>query len=117
MTNLVAQLADSAKDFGVQAAYGDPIEVGGSTVIPVAVVWYGFGGGSIDEATGDSKVANLKGVGSGGGGGGYSIPIGAYISRAGRTRFEPNTIALLTVGVPFVATVGWALRRFIRAFR
>jgi uncharacterized spore protein YtfJ len=73
MTNLVAQLADSAKDFGVQAAYGDPIEVNGSTVIPVAIVWYGFGGGSIDEATGDSKVATMKGVGSGGGGGGYSV--------------------------------------------
>ena len=47
MTNLVAQLADSAKDFGVQAAYGDPIDVNGSTIIPVAIVWYGFGGGSI----------------------------------------------------------------------
>ncbi|MET0726421.1 MAG: spore germination protein GerW family protein [Leifsonia sp.] len=117
MTNLVAQLADSAKDFGVQAAYGDPIEVNGTTIIPVALVWYGFGGGSIDEATGDSKVATMKGIGSGGGGGGYSIPIGAYISRGSRTQFEPNTIALLTVGIPFVATVGWALRRIIRVLK
>ncbi|MEL4318110.1 hypothetical protein WJX64_03755 [Leifsonia sp. YIM 134122] len=117
MTNLVAQLADSAKDFGVQAAYGSPVELGSSTIVPVAIVWYGFGGGSIDEATGDSKVANLKGVGSGGGGGGYSIPIGAYISRGSTTRFEPNTIALLTVGVPFVAVTGWALRRIIRALK
>ncbi|MEJ3404509.1 hypothetical protein WDJ51_07175 [Rathayibacter sp. YIM 133350] len=117
MTNLVAQLADSAKDFGVQAAYGDPVDLGGSTIIPVALVWYGFGGGSVDDATGDSKLATLKGVGSGGGGGGYSVPIGAYISRGSDTRFEPNVIALLTVGIPFVWSVGWSLRKVIRALK
>ncbi|WP_419819106.1 hypothetical protein [Glaciibacter flavus] len=117
MTNLVTQLADSAKDFGVQAAYGDPVELGGSTIIPVALVWYGFGGGSVDEATGDSKLATMKGIGSGGGGGGYSVPIGAYISRGGITRFDPNIIALLAVGIPFVASAGWALKKVIRALK
>jgi uncharacterized spore protein YtfJ len=117
MTNLVTQLADSAKDFGVKAAYGDPVEVDGTTIVPVALVWYGFGGGSVDEATGDSKVANLKGVGSGGGGGGWSVPIGAYVGRGGDTQFEPNVIALLTAGVPFVIASGWALKKVIRALK
>ena len=58
-----------------------------------------------------------KGEGAGGGGGGASVPVGAYVTRDGRTRFEPNTIALLAVGIPFVWVTGRAIGRILRGLR
>ncbi|MFT4232579.1 MAG: spore germination protein GerW family protein [Leucobacter sp.] len=112
MAHLTQQLADTVTRVGVHSAYGDPIEVDGTTIIPVACTSYGFGGG---EGGGDLEDA--KGEGSGGGGGGVAIPVGAYVSRDGVTRFEPNVIALLAVGVPFVWAAGRALARVIRALK
>ncbi|MBC9954606.1 hypothetical protein ICM05_08105 [Leucobacter sp. cx-42] len=112
MTNLTKQLADAVTKNGVSAAYGDPIDVDGTTIIPVACVSYGFG-----AAEGDAGDTDAKGEGSGGGGGGSSIPVGAYVTRDGYTRFEPNIIALLAVGVPFVWVAGRALARVIRALK
>ncbi|MFA5608047.1 MAG: spore germination protein GerW family protein [Leucobacter sp.] len=112
MAEITKQIADTVTKVGVGSAYGEPVELDGTTIIPVAVTSYGFGagegGGGVDDATGE---------GSGGGGGGLSIPVGAYVSRDGTTRFEPNLIALLAVGVPFVCVAGRALARIIRALK
>lgn len=112
MAQITKQLADSVTKVGVQSAYGDAVEIDGTTIIPVALTGYGFGGG---EGGGD--IESSKGEGSAGGGGGFSVPLGAYVSRDGHTRFEPNLIALLTVGVPFVCVAGRALARVIRALK
>lgn len=112
MVQLTKQLADTLTQVGVQAAYGDPVELDGTTIMPVACTTYGFGAG---EGGGDLEDA--KGEGSGGGGGGMAVPVGAYVSRDGYTRFEPNIIALLAVGVPFVCVAGRALTRIIRALK
>jgi len=112
MAHLTKQLADTLTQVGVHSAYGDPIEVDGTTIIPVACTSYGFGAGE-----GGGGVEDAQGEGSGGGGGGMAVPVGAYVSRDGVTRFEPNIIALLVVGVPFVFIAGRALARVIKALK
>lgn len=108
MTNLVMNLAENARSIGVKSAYGDPIQVEGVTIVPVALVQYGFGGGDAGETA--------AGAG-GGGGGGMSIPIGAYVKSGGTVRFDPNIVTLLTVGIPFLWVAGHALSRIIRAVK
>src|SRR5258708_35434446 len=50
----------------VTAGFGDPVEREGVTVIPVAKVWWGFGGGA---GTGRDASQNQSGEETGGGGG------------------------------------------------
>lgn len=107
MAHLTKQLADTVTQVGVKSTYGDPVEVDGTTLIPVACAWYGFGGGE----------GGPQGEGSAGGGGGLSVPVGVYASRDGFTRFEPNAVVLLAVAVPFVCVAGRALARIIRALK
>jgi uncharacterized spore protein YtfJ len=110
MTNLAVQLADTVKSFGVKAVYGEPQDIEGTTFVPVALVAYGFGAGEGEGPDGE-------GNGGGGGGGGYTLPIGAYVGDSLGVRFQPNIIAVLTVGIPFVYAVGTALSRIIRALK
>jgi uncharacterized spore protein YtfJ len=105
MTSLPIQLAETIKSFSVEAVYGEPREIEGTTVLPVALLAYGFGGGGSDEE------------GEGGGGGGYTWPVGAYIGDSLGVRFQANPVALLAVGIPFVWVTGKALSRIIRALK
>lgn len=109
MANITQHIADTVSSVGVHAAYGDPIDIDGTTVVPVAIASYGFGAGE--------GGAEAQGEGAGGGGGGFACPVGAYVTRDGYTRFEPNTIALLAVGIPFVCVAGRAVARVIRALK
>lgn len=108
MTNIALKLAENVRSAGVKAAYGTPVDVNGSTLVPVALVYYGFGGGDAGEEGGGA---------GGGGGGGLSLPIGAYVKSGGRLRFEPNVISLLAVGIPFLWVAGKALSRIARALK
>lgn len=115
MTELVVELADKVGGIGVKTSYGDPVDIGGSTVVPVALGYFGFGGGSGSGAVGGS--GDNTGEGSGGGGGGVSIPLGAYIGRGGDVRFEPNIIGLVLAATPLVWVIGKSLRWVIRALK
>lgn len=119
MANLTKQLAETVSKVGVHAAFGDPVDVDGTKIMPVACTGYGFGAaeGMGAGGFGGEDDAEAQGEGSGGGGGGMAIPVGAYVTRDGITRFEPNIIALLVVGVPFVCVAGRALARVIRALK
>lgn len=109
MAQLAIDLSEKVPGaLGLSTVYGDPVTVDGTTLIPVAVTSYGFGAG--EGAPGATE-------GSGGGGGGSSWPVGAYISRGGNMRFEPNLITLLVVGIPFVCVAGRTLARIIRALK
>lgn len=113
-TNLLQNLSDKIPGvLGTHAAYGEQVELDGTKLIPVAYTAFGFGAG---EGNGTDEEGQ-SGEGYGGGGGGVSVPIGAYISRGGDTRFEPNLIALLAVGIPFVCVAGKALAKVIRALK
>jgi uncharacterized spore protein YtfJ len=107
MTNIAETLAAAVKSFGVNAVYGQSQEIEGTTVVPVALMAYGFGGGS----DGGEDSAN------GGGGGGYTLPIGAYVGDSLGVRFQPNPVAMLVVGIPFVWVAGKALALVIKALK
>lgn len=109
MANITKQIADTVTSVGVHAAYGEPVELDGTTIVPVAVAAYGFGAGE--------GGMEAQGEGSGAGGGGFACPTGAYVTRDGYTRFEPNTIALLAVGIPFIWVAGRSLARLIRVLK
>ncbi|MRG58651.1 hypothetical protein GE115_02015 [Agromyces sp. CFH 90414] len=110
MAEFVLDLAENVAGVGVKTSYGEPIDVGGTTVVPVALGWYGFGGGSGADEKGQQ--------GTGGGGGGASIPLGAYVGRGGGdVRFEPNLIGLILAATPLIWVTGKALRWVIRALK
>ncbi len=134
MSNLVAGLADSFRSFGVARAYGDPVSIGDQTVIPVALVHYGFGGGGTDaaarprtgsaESSGDGAPgdgASARGaagvaVGGGGGGGGIVIPLGVYRKNAsGLMVFRPNTLVIAMCLIPAVGVAGRVISAVLHA--
>ena len=67
---------------GAKTIYADPISSEGRTIVPVARVRCGFGGGS-------GKKARQDGEGGGGGGGFVSKPAGFIEISAQGTRFVP----------------------------
>lgn len=80
----------------VKAVYGEPIEVNGKTVVPIAKVAYGFGGGfgsghDKQGLNGESALDGRHGEGGGGGGGVRAFPAGALEITDHGTRFVPYT--------------------------
>lgn len=104
MPNLALELGKQTASLGVNAVYGQQQDVGGVTLVPVAMAWSGFGAGEAAD-------------GSGGGGGGYAVPLGAYIRKGDDLRFEPNLVSLAAVAIPLVWVTGRALTRIIRALK
>ena len=117
MAELVLELAETVAGVGVKTSYGDPVDIDGTKIVPVALGFYGFGAGDGSDEKGDQA--------SGGGGLGASIPLGAYVGRrGGEVRFEPNLIGLLLVvtpivlvATPLVWATGKAFRTVIRALK
>ena len=74
----------------VKVIYGDPVSLDGRTVIPVARVRYGFGGGggSQDGLGAEGDVDGPRGQKGGGGGGGVEVsPVGYIEVTAEGSRF------------------------------
>lgn len=100
--SVVGNLVESFRSMAVQRAYGEPVQVGGETLLPVALVQAGFGAGG--DADGEG----------GGGGGGLVLPLGVYAGREGGPAvFRPNPVALLAVATPIV----WIVARVLRSRR
>ncbi|MFB3918127.1 MAG: spore germination protein GerW family protein [Terriglobales bacterium] len=102
-------LATSAS---IKSVYGDPIVVGTKTVIPVARIAYGFGGGMGRNG----KSAERPGEGAGAGGGMAAVPIGVVEITPERTRFlrfggTRRLAAALAVGMLFGMCIGRRCRR------
>lgn len=104
MPNIALELGKQSASFGVKSAYGEPQDVDGVSITPVALTISGFAGG------------NAEG-GEGGTGGGIAVPLGVYVRREEGLRFEPNIVSLLVVAGPFVWIAGRALSRIIRALK
>ena len=88
---------------GARLVYGEPVSTGQKTVIPVAKIRYGFGGGSGGQA-------NTDRFGGGGGGGLVANPIGVIEITPTGTRFLPlsspwTVLAAVAVGV----CLGWSV--------
>lgn len=93
----------------VAKVYGEPIERGDVTVIPVAKTLGASGGGSGQSAAGD-----------GGNGGGFAVrvkPVGVYVIEAGHVRWVPAVDPVrivLVLGVTAIGVLG-AVRGLARA--
>lgn len=68
----------------MKSVFGEPVTAQGKTVIPVARIAYGFGGGS-----GKRGAEAHPDEGGGGGGGVMATPLGVFEVTAGETRFIP----------------------------
>ncbi|MGD1068746.1 MAG: spore germination protein GerW family protein [Bryobacteraceae bacterium] len=68
----------------VKSVFGEPVTIQGKTVIPVARIAYGFGGGS-----GKRAHEVRPGEGEGGGGGVVATPLGVFEVTESETRFIP----------------------------
>jgi uncharacterized spore protein YtfJ len=71
----------------VKSVFGEPIHGNGKTVVPVAKVAYGFGGGCGEGK--DGPQGGRQGEGGGGGGGVRAFPAGALEITDSGTRFVP----------------------------
>ena len=96
MTDLIRNLAESIQlHANAKQVYGEPVERDGTTIIPVARVQWGFGGGGF----GRGPVER-----GGGGGGAQAIPTGFIELKKGVAVFrpidDPNApLKLLAAGV------------------
>ena len=102
MPNIALELGKQSAQLGVKSAYGEQQDIDGVRLVPVAMAWSGFGGGTDDAGR------------NGGGGGSYAIPLGAYIRRGDDLRFEPNLVSMMAVAIPLVWVSGRALSRVIK---
>ncbi|HWA82775.1 MAG TPA: spore germination protein GerW family protein [Fimbriimonadaceae bacterium] len=104
---MVTSLKDSAT---VRNVYGDPVQAGEKTIIPVANVAYGFGGGESKDHEG----------GFGGGGGMRARPIGVVEISGSETRWvplNPTKNLLIAGGIGFLVGVVMGGRRAKRRFK
>jgi uncharacterized spore protein YtfJ len=109
VSKMLSSLGDHLRvGASVRNVYGEPVNAGGRTVIPIARVGYGFGAGG---GEGRSPETTADRAGSGGGAGMSARPVGALeITEAG-TRFIPfiDPVRLgmaLVIGLCIGFTVG-----------
>ncbi|WP_436933613.1 spore germination protein GerW family protein [Halovenus marina] len=97
----------------VKSVFGEPIEANGKTILPVAKISYGFGGGYGSEGGADMDGDESAGSDGGGMGGGLSAkPAGVVEISDDETRFIPfaNRKKLVAVALVF-ALIGYLLGR------
>jgi uncharacterized spore protein YtfJ len=114
LEKLSSQFGQSAS---VKNVFGEPVQAGGKTIIPVAQIAFGVGGG---QGQGKKKMLRKAGEetpdeavpsGEGGGGGMYARPKGVFEITDGGTRFIPaSNPALLFIGLG----IGFLLRGWLR---
>jgi len=80
-------LAERLQATGVRTVYGEPISAEGRTIIPVARVTYGFGGGGGLSGKHAPQSPDGNGEGAGGGGGVRAVPAGVVEITPEQTRF------------------------------
>jgi uncharacterized spore protein YtfJ len=113
--DIIERLADRVGlHAGASAVFADPVERDGVTVIPVAKVRWGFGGGSgrgIEEGSETGEI----GEGSGGGGGVMASPLGFIEIRDGRAEFKRTNDP--TAAVPIIVASGVAAWLCLRGLK
>jgi uncharacterized spore protein YtfJ len=108
--NLQTMLDPLSKSASVKSVYGEAIAANGKTIIPVARIAYGFGGGK-GRRQGEGHPGE---EGEGGGGGVYAIPAGVIEVTDTETRFiavhEKRKLAAAAL-VGFCLGAFWARMR------
>ncbi|MEU6578480.1 spore germination protein GerW family protein [Streptomyces sp. NPDC046805] len=108
---LLERLADKLGGrASVTAVYGEPVIADGVTIIPIARIGFGFGGGAGREV-GPHRNAE----GGGGGGGADARPLGYIEIRDGIATYKPLRAPWSDVVLPLAALlVGGALPKILR---
>ncbi|WP_205504266.1 spore germination protein GerW family protein [Rufibacter psychrotolerans] len=111
--NIGATVASSLnQNASLQNIFGSPIETQGKTIIPVAQVAMGLGGGYGRGKKLAEETDNAQGEGAGAGGGLYTIPRGVFEITAKRTRFVPMySPGHFLLGTAVGLLLGWWLAR------
>ena len=105
--NVVERLAEHLGSANARTIYGSPIERNGTTVIPVAKLRYGFGGGSGHKLS--------KGAEGTGGGGGVNIsPVGYIEMRDGVARFRRIRTTSPVLAALGFGVAAWLVSRAVR---
>ena len=106
------------RSLNIKHVYGEPIQRGDTTVIPVAQVMYGFGAGGGEgrrrrgNGTSSDDAHGPEGQGSGGGGGLRMTPAGALEVGPRGTRFVPFLQIQPLLGAAAVGLLlGWLIAR------
>ncbi|MCL2593973.1 MAG: hypothetical protein FWD83_00400 [Promicromonosporaceae bacterium] len=102
--DVVLEIGDRVRA-GVSVTHGEKVVMGDAEILPVAATAYGFGGGGDNNGNG------------GGGGGSWSLPFGAWITRDGKTVFEPNSVVITVASIPLLCVIGRSVVRIIKAVR
>lgn len=107
--NFIERIAKGfSQNASVKYVYGDPIQSGNKTIIPVASIAYGFGGGfgqgtkgkRPSATSGAATEESPSGEGAGGGGGLRTTLKGVYEITPEATRFIPaNNTKPLVIGI------------------
>jgi uncharacterized spore protein YtfJ len=117
----LVRLAEKLGPHGhARSVFGEPVTQGEVTVVPVAKVRWGFGGGQGHGAAAIGKATNSGDmVGAGGGGGVMVTPLGYIELKNGQSRYRP--IVDPVVAVPLAIAGGLAgvvlLRAVVRTLR
>lgn len=108
--NIVTKVAGQVLAVGVTRAVGEPVDLGGGRLVPVAIVAHAFGGG------GDQGDGDVDGAG-GAGGSTFVWPVGAYVGDESGVRFRGNPVLWGVVAAPLVLATGIAAALVVRAAR
>jgi uncharacterized spore protein YtfJ len=103
-------------DANIKTIYGEPINLEGKTIIPVAKVMYGLGGGFGKAKTTDRDGQTIeKPAGESGGGGIRIVPMGVIEISRDKTHFISlgNEKVSLFVAVLIAFLAGLILGRFL----
>ncbi|MGE0591786.1 MAG: GerW family sporulation protein [Vicinamibacterales bacterium] len=106
---LKTTLAEIERLLTTRTVVGEPMHIGGNTVIPLVSVGFGFGagGGSGKE----TKTTQGEGQGAGSGGGGGVRPVAVIIVNDAGVRVEPVRKGAATM----VEKVGEAVSRIVES--
>ena len=105
------------RSLNIKHVYGEPIQRGDTTIVPVAQVMYGFGAGGGEgrrrrPGEGVNEDGRPEGQGSGGGGGLRLTPAGALEIGPRGTRFIPFQPVRALLGAAAIGVViGWIIGR------
>jgi uncharacterized spore protein YtfJ len=105
LDDLQKRFSDMQTKVGARTVYGEPIEIDGRKVIPVASVRYAFGMGG---GTGP-KPEEADAPGGGGGGGGLRVrPVALIEVTDGKVRVEP-IVDVSRLGVMAMLVGAWSV--------
>ncbi len=93
--SLAERLQQSAS---VRSVFGEPIAAQGRTIIPVAKISYGFGGGTGMGRRGHPEAGGVGEEGAGGGGGIAATPAGVIEVTEAGARFIPIRQTRMLIG-------------------